>query len=209
MRPDRFNRLKDLNLYQSIGDESPMNGLAGTTQEIQLRLLEKAFQVSFINGLPSSWGRSLSSLQSQLRPVATIDEKTPITLNSLKQTAKNHYKVTGTQPSLSLDLRALKLAGRDAGLLAFNVACTSKQALPTLKVLWGSRTGGALDLNTSIQFNPKPGMQLVPLDAAPRWLLAKRISTIQVALDNTSACTDFMLKDIALFQRSQVRENRP
>ena len=209
VRPDRFNRLKDLNLYQSIGDESPMNGLAGTTQEIQLRLLEKAFQVSFINGLPSSWGRSLSSLQSQLRPVATIDEKTPITLNSLKQTAKNHYKVTGTQPSLSLDLRALKLAGRDAGLLAFNVACTSKQALPTLKVLWGSRTDGALDLNTSIQFNPKPGMQLVPLDAAPRWLLAKRISTIQVALDNTSACTDFMLKDIALYQRSQVRENRP
>lgn len=52
-------------------------------------------------------------------------------------------------------------------------------------------------------------MQLVPLDAAPRWLLAKRISTIQIALDNSSACTDFMLKDIALFQRSQVRENRP
>ncbi|MBM0741019.1 hypothetical protein JOY44_05200 [Phormidium sp. CLA17] len=208
VRPDRVDRLKKLNLYQSIGNELPANGLTETIREIQLRLLEKAFQVPFMDGLPSSWGRSLSSLQSQIRPVAKIDEKTPIALNSLKQTDRNHYKVTGTQPSLSLDLRALKLDGRDAGLLAFNFSCQSSKTPSALKVLWGSQTDGAPDPNISIQFKPRPGMQLVPLDAAPRWLLAKGISTIQVALDNP-ACTDFMLKDIALFQRSEVRENRP
>lgn len=208
VRPDRIDRLKNLNLDQSIGDEFPANGLAGTTRETQLRLLEKAFEVSFIDGLPSSWGRSLNSLQSQLRPVATMDEKTPITLHSLEQTDKHRYKITGTQPSLNLDLRALKLDGRDAGLLAFNFSCQSNSASPVLKVLWASQTDGALNPNTAIQFKPKPGMQLVPLDAAPRWLLAKGISAVQVALDDPSACTEFTLKDIALFQRAEVRENR-
>ena len=208
MRPDRIDRLKNLNLNQSIGDEFPANGLAGTTRETQLRLLEKAFEVSFIDGLPSSWGRSLRSLQSQLRPVATMDEKTPITLHSLEQTDKHRYKITGTQPSLNLDLRALKLDGRDAGLLAFNFSCQSNSASPVLKVLWASQTDGALNPNTAIQFKPKPGMQLVPLDAAPRWLLAKGISTLQVVLENPSACRTIILKDIALFQRAEVRENR-
>ncbi len=209
VRPDRLDRLKKLNLDPSIGNEFSANGLASTTRETQLQLLEKAFKVPSLAGLPSSWGRSLSSLQSQLRLIATMDEKTPITLNSLEQTDKNRYKIIGNQPSISLDLRALKLDGRDAGLLAFNFSCASNQAPSTLKVLWSSQTDGAPNPNTSIQFNPQPGMQLVPLDAAPRWLLAKGISTIQIALENPSACTDFMLKDITLFQRSQVRENRP
>jgi len=67
---------------------------------------------------------------------------------------------------------------------------------------------GAPNPNTSLQFNPKPGMQLVPLEAAPRWLLAKGISTLQVVLENPSACRTIILKDIALFQRAEVRENR-
>jgi len=100
VRPDRIDRLKNLNLDQSIGDEFPANGLAGTTRETQLRLLEKAFGVWSLGGLPSSWGRSLSSLQSQLRPVATLDEKTPITLTSLEQTDKHRYKITGNPAQL-------------------------------------------------------------------------------------------------------------
>lgn len=204
IRPDRLDRLNKLNFYQAIGNEFPTNGVAGTTRETQLRLLEKVFLVPFLDGLPSSWGRSLNSLRPTLRPVAAIDEKTPVTLTSLVQTDKNRYKLTGDKPALNIDLRPLKLDGKNAGLLAFNIACQANQTLSPLKVSWDSQPDGTANPDAALQLNPKPGMQLVPLDSAPRWLLAKEISTLQITLTNPSACSDFILNDIALFQRSEV-----
>jgi hypothetical protein len=41
----------------------------------------------------------------------------------------------------------------------------------------------------------------VPLDALPRWLLARSISTLQIAVAEPTDCPEFSLEEVRLWQR--------
>jgi hypothetical protein len=41
----------------------------------------------------------------------------------------------------------------------------------------------------------------VPLDASPRWLLARSISTLQIAVAEPTDCPEFSLEEVRLWQR--------
>jgi hypothetical protein len=50
-----------------------------------------------------------------------------------------------------------------------------------------------------IQFTAKAGINLVPLDSSPRWLLAEKISVLSI-----EAFNDFDIKEIKLLNRENL-----
>ena len=54
---------------------------------------------------------------------------------------ESSYRVEGGDPSMSFDLAALNLSGRDAGLLKFEFRCSGRAAEPRMQVFrWGVQT---------------------------------------------------------------------
>lgn len=194
IRPQYRDRLT--RLQPSLQGELPSTLVTSDSAPLRLSLLDRAFRVSNVSSVPTSWGRSLGSLKSVIDPVQDLATVRP-SLQDMKAEG-DRYQVTGASPRLTFDVSALKLAGQEAGLLAFDFSCkTGPKGM--FAVRWD--LPGTDNSNNLMLVTPRNGAQLMPLDAAPRWLLAKDIKTITFEpLQNV--CTDFSLKSLELYQRS-------
>ncbi len=190
--PDRLARLQSLLTPSSPSDVMP---------SAALNLLDQAFLTQNLLRLPRSWGQSFDTLKSELQLVQQISDAIPV-LTSVERTGTT-YRVTGRDPHIDFDVSSLKLNGRDAGILAFDFLSDSQSAASTLEFYWSSESGGNLSEKTVIRFSAKQGKVIVPLDAAPRWLLAKGIKTIRFDVADP-APSAFSLSHIELFQRSEL-----
>ncbi len=188
VRPDRLERLQPL-LASSSTSGRPVSP----------DLLDQAFLTQDLQKLPRSWGQSFDSLQSELQSVQKIGDEVVPAMHSVEKTGTT-YRVTGLDPHLDFDVSSLKLNGQDAGILAFDFS-SSQSVAPTLEIYWSSESGGNLPKAAAVQFSVKQGKVVVPLDAAPRWLLAKGIKTLRFSMTDPPPST-FSLSHIELFQRS-------
>ena len=162
-------------------------------------LFDKAFAQSDYLKIPVAWGRSKSTLEKHMTLIKSLDGQS-IQFRDLVNQGGN-YKVSGIDPSVSLDISTLSVSGRNAGLLSFDFTCMGKTAEPRIQVFWwGDDKNGPVE-SSSVRFTADDGLLIVPLDAAPRWLLTKHIKGIRVDLDNASACTAIGIKNINLLQR--------
>ncbi len=193
IRPDRLAQVQ--RLEQTNQALPPI--IVGETEERQFQLLDQAFRSPDIASVPSAWGRSISSLRSEIRPVAEIGESPHPTLENLEPLGSGRYRSTGPNPSITFDLTSLGLSGRDAGLLAFDFTC--KKRTTAISLRWESQFPTASQDNL-LSFKALRGQQLVPLDASPRWLLAKGIKTIRIEILEP-ACSEFSLANVNLYQR--------
>jgi len=200
IRPEYRDRLNQLTASQRSESGFSSGVLIGDTEALRLNLLDRAFRVANFEGIPSSWGRSLNSLP--VRKISDIPFNP--TLQSIEHLGGDRYKVTGTNPTITLDLSSLKVNGRDSGLLAFDFAC-KKRSKGKLAIRWES-VSTPPDPDAIVRLTPRNGKQIVPLDAAPRWLLAKDIQTLKLEPFD-QACTEFSLSNFSLYQRADVANN--
>jgi hypothetical protein len=162
-------------------------------------LFQMSFSKSDIQKIPVAWGKSEKSLKNRMKLYKSLDKLSP-TLYQLIYENRN-YTVIGPDPSLSLDISSLNLAGHDAGLLRFDFTCTDKSAEPKMQVFWwGDAHDGPFEAS-SVKFTADNGTLIIPLDASPLWLTLKNAKGIRIDLDNGSACGAFFMENIGLFQR--------
>ncbi len=194
VHPDRLERLQSLLAPFSISEVR--------VPSVELDLLDQAFLTQNLQRLPRSWGQSFDSLKSELQPVQEISDAAVPVLHSIEKVGTT-YRVTGLDPHIDFDVSNLKLNGQDAGILTFDFLSDSQSAAPTLEFYWSSESGGNLSKEAVVRFSVKQGKVIVPLDAAPRWLLAKGIQTIRFEVADPAPST-FSLSHIELFQRSEL-----
>ncbi len=198
IRPDRLAQVQRL---AQAGTALPPI-VMGNTEERQLQLLDQAFRSPDIASVPSAWGRSMGSLRREIQPVAAISESLNPTLENLESLGSGRYRSTGPNPSIIFDLTALGLSGRDAGLLAFDFACKKRTTAMSLR--WEGQFPTVSQENV-LSFKAMRGQQLVPLDAAPRWLLAQGIKTIRIEILEPT-CSEFSLANVSLYQRRDAAQ---
>lgn len=190
VRPDRISRMKSDDGAVAVFDntEAPSNPLIGV------------FHTPELGFVPASWGRSAASLERRMRPIHRLaDDMTPVPNDAVREPS-GFYRVTGGKPSLSFDISSWKLAGKQAGILGFDLACENGGAAPALTVRWGTAAQPASAMD-AVRFSGVNGRLLVPLDASPGWLLASEIRTLRFEVEPTPTCQAFRISNAALLQR--------
>ncbi|MDR2708858.1 MAG: hypothetical protein LBC07_02665 [Elusimicrobiota bacterium] len=136
----------------------------------------------FFANLPIVWGRSFKKFEPNLIEIKAIENFKPTDLTS------DFVYNFGED-----------LDGRSVGLLYIDISNISAKDTAYLKISWINN-----DLPNEINeivFIAHKGINLVPIDAAPRWLLAKRIGSIKIESDDK---TLFSIKNIKLFDRTKI-----
>ncbi|MER3433401.1 MAG: hypothetical protein C4288_08215 [Leptolyngbya sp. ERB_1_1] len=200
VRPDRFSRLT-AQLPQTNGKPATLSNLEAE----RLNLLDEVFQVKDLRSIPRAWGASFESLKPALRLVKEIPQSA-IVGGKDTQPADGAYRVTGNDPFIVYDVGDLKLNGKAAGILVFDFSAFNRNKSSRLAVYWSSRSTGDQSEKTAVRFSARNGKAIVPLDTAPRWLLAEGIKTIRVDVDDLPPGSKFMVSNVALFQRSEVEK---
>jgi hypothetical protein len=95
------------------------------------------------------------------------------------------------------------IRGRDAGLLRFDFACLGLLATPTIAIYW-VEAGANLDERSVVRLPAADGAVMVPLDAAPRWLLSKNLGALRFDVADPAPCMALTLRNIVLAQRQEV-----
>jgi hypothetical protein len=96
------------------------------------------------------------------------------------------------------------LAGGDAGLLVLHTSCAAADAPASqLRVSWTSEIPSGV-----ITFQAGPRL-VVPLDASPRWLLARQISALHIRASDRSACPASAVVRAELWQRQSAAITDP
>ena len=196
VHPDRLERLRPL--LTTLPKSQ-----VGKVLTVQLALLDQAFLLQDLQKLPRSWGQSIDSLTSELKPVQQISDGAVPVMHSVEKVGKT-YRITGRDPHIDFDVSGLNLNGQDAGILTFDFSSNRRSTPPNLEVYWSSKSGGNLSEETVTRFSAVQGKIIVPLDAAPRWLLAEGIKTIRFDVADPAPRSTFSLSHIELFQRTEM-----
>jgi hypothetical protein len=189
INPEKLPRLAGLDVqFVSDADDRAGNPLL------------QAISPGDLSYIPASWGRSFESLEKQLRPVTKIRPQDRGSLNALDVTAAGEFIVQGVDPHVRFDLTKFGLDGREAGILAFDFSCKAAGPPPVLEVYWASGDKGESE-SAVARFTGVDGRMLVPLDAFPSWLLAKRLRTLRFDVQAKESCTSFRIENVQLLQR--------
>jgi hypothetical protein len=140
--------------------------------------------------LPIAWGNSWQTLKNQCYQVGEV------TSSALQSTHKDTEEYI-----LSFDVAKLELSGQDASILSFDFMCEAETPLP-MQIAWEDAETKTLTERASLHFTAQSGHLVVPIDSYPRWLLAKRINTLQFRFSNH--CRSFSLDNMQFFQRNSV-----
>lgn len=169
-------------------------------QEYNASLFQRSFAISDFKKIPISWGKSEKTLQSKMTSPVSLNGLSPFLfhLSSLG----NSYKIEGQDPRLIFDVSALGVSGQNAGLLKFDFICNGKTSEPRIQIFWWGDERGYPFEESSIRFTAENGTLIVPLDASPWWVGLSKIKGLRLDLDNATACRDFFVRNISLYERS-------
>ncbi|MEM8998558.1 MAG: hypothetical protein AAGF23_27475, partial [Acidobacteriota bacterium] len=115
--------------------------------------------------------------------------------------ANGGYRVTGPAPKLVFETPTIR--GDEAGLLSLRFDCARKEA--RLRVGWRASFEHGDEEAPPVTALTGFGRVAIPLDASPRWLLAKRIHSISLGILPAPGCRRFRIRDPALWQRRGAR----
>ena len=194
VHPDRLERLQPLLTVPA--------SQVGKVPAVQLALLDQAFLTRDLKNLPQSWGQSIDVLKSELQPVQQVSDQKISAMHSVEKAGQT-YRITGSDPAVTFDISSLNLSGQDAGILTFDFGSDGQSTAP-LAFSWSSESAEKVSEEPIVRFSAKQGKVAIPLDAAPRWLLAKGIQTIRFDVADLASGSTFSLSHIELFQRTAV-----
>jgi hypothetical protein len=186
VRPDRIERA-----LEHFGERADVSDPAS--------LLDMLFRQANLYSLPGSWGGSWSALQKLVVPVRQLEVTGSAVPVDLTVIGTGRFRVAGSAPAVRWDLASAPLRGRDVGILTFRFACRAGSPDVALEVGWTS-AGERVHRLTTVRFTSARQVA-VPLDASPRWLLARSISTLQIAVAEPTDCPEFSLEEVRLWQR--------
>jgi hypothetical protein len=193
--------------YMLSPDRLPRAGFdvrdPATPDEQALQILDRNFLPTVLDRLADSLGRSIDTLDDRLKEVVRLDPDRVSEMRDIQRDPTGVYTVTGTKPTITFDLASHGLRGRDAGVLRFDFQCRNTRAKPMFEVSWTTR---GMEPAQPMTFAGRKGTMVLPLDAAPRWLLSPKIGTFSIAMTHSNGCTAFTLTDVALEQRIGIEE---
>ncbi len=193
-------------MFMVLPERLPEAAVLG--RDTELDLLDNAFAVPFMRKIPTSWGRSLTTLKPRLVKVADIDQTLLAGTQNLTINPKGGFLTSSLIPSLDYDISSLGLSGRKAGMLAFNVHCLSSDqndGVP-VAVSWATADMSQPNDKTMVTFIADAnGTVLVPMDVNPRWLLADHLSRLRIQVE-PAVCSSINISDIKIYQRRKLFE---
>lgn len=186
------------NKLNSFAKRFPRYSIPSSIEE-RNRLWGYIFVLKDLKHLPISWGKSQGTLNKKIEKIEGIDF-TPRSIHWLKNVGVDKYKVIGNTPYIKYDISAKNLSGGNAGMLSFDFIASDSRKNPVVKVYWIADGYGVSEA-ASVKFNVHNGRVIVPLDVAPRWMTAKHIKTVRIAIENIEEGQVFSIKNISLGQR--------
>jgi hypothetical protein len=154
-------------VHRDDAEQERFKSLVFMNPQETMGLFEEAFTVTNLHGIPLSWGKSVSTLQSrfeashlQLNPSVGSDRK--IMLSSSNDWESNKNATEGSYDLLKLRLKCDDQAENEANLS------------------WNGAYHGSIIKGES-RFSAGTGTLLVPVGAYPAWILSERRS--EVTLD--------------------------
>jgi hypothetical protein len=137
-----------------------------------LRMLDKQFPMTDLFYLPAVWGRNYQEFAVDSRPV--------------RELTIVHDQLDNGGISIEYALQP-RLRGVDAGLLALDIEMPENLE-SNVELRWVDETLPA-EVNR-IQFIARNGTHIIPLDASPRWLLARSITSLTITPSSPSVLLD-------------------
>ncbi len=175
-------------LFIKVGETPPSHSQS-------LLLLDEQFSMVNFFKLPGVWGRGFQEFKSEM----TFKQKLSVHKNEI---------IAG---KLFLDIPLNPpLKGTEAGLLVLDLVSPA-YVDQDLVIRWIDETYP--DEVNQIQFRAMPGVNIVPLDSSPRWLLADSISSLQIEVPLSTQIAPQKIQDswntlpMSLYQRPYIDEN--
>jgi hypothetical protein len=168
-------------------------------------VLDRVFAQPNLQGLPASWGASWSTLVSLVAPVKRLDAYGAPSPVDADLVTPNRFRAAGSAPALSWSLAMSPIKGKDAGLLTFSFGCLAGDGHTELEVSWETPEGSGAN---AVRFGAASRVA-VPLDASPRWLLARSITALRITVQQPDRCSEFSVEDAVLWQRRVVTATDP
>lgn len=167
--------------FQQIGQ--PLPDLRQT-----FALLDEQFPQKYLNLLPQVWGRGYEKFRDKLTRIRELD------ISSIND-HQNLQKTFALNPFMS---------GLDAGLLVLDI---NTSEIMKISISWDNELGRQSD---ELSFLANGKRVIVPLDALPRWLLSRRISSLTLRAEamspSNTAKPVFEITRAALMQRRMIKE---
>ncbi len=180
----------------------------GPSSEEQLFMLDTAFFPGDLEKIPAEWGRSIDILKNKMTDVGTISSAETSQTNDVRAAGHGVFTVTGPTPIVSYDISSRNVGGRDAGMIVFDFTCGSpiRQNGPFMYIAWIDDDHQAPQATMQLSLQPNnSGTVIIPIDTAPRWLLARRIEQLQISVES-GACRTLSISDIKLCRRNYLPE---
>lgn len=164
-----------------------------------MALLVEVFHPGEIGLLPADWGRSVDAW--------TLPAAIPVNLGPREDPGGPRVLVPKAGRAVLRCEFPTPVRGQEAGLLVLDVRYARRPATPPqLEVRWGDLDADpapAGEPGWSLQLSAPDGRLAIPLDACPRWLLAERLSWLELEL----VWTGFPVSPVQLDQAS-LRQRR-
>jgi hypothetical protein len=187
IRTDRLDRTRD-----TFGDALHIAD--------DLAMLHRNFPFEHAGNLARAYGRSADDLNQRSRQVHSLDPATAHWTGA-SRAEDGTFAVQGQPVTVAFDLSSLNLAGRAAGVLKFDLVCEDKSKKWVMDISWTDRDPKYAQ---SVRLNARNGTHILPLDAAPGWLLAPHLDTLTLKIGDGIFCQRFQLSNVKLLQRADA-----
>jgi hypothetical protein len=143
--------------------------------------LSQLFDLPDLGALPTGWGASWNQLQAKAHVVRTLE---PIRADTGGDALRQVWTLQWGNESF---------AGKDADLLVIELTASNHDE--PVQLSWENELGA----QSTLQFDGREGIHVVPLGAYPRWLLAQSMKRVQMVTPS-----GVVVKSVALWQRAEV-----
>lgn len=164
----------------------------------RLDILDSAFKARDLYAIPNAWGRSWERLKGRFRVVRHVN---PTRWYHFASAGSEVYQPTGADPHLLFDIGQYNFAGKEVDFLLVDYSCVKRQPGPDpiLELYWNTENDPQNE-NTVLRFFGTGKKALIPVGAQPRWLLAKRIDSFRLDLQDPKSCSELRIKSVEMLK---------
>jgi hypothetical protein len=167
--------------------------------ETRMDILDSVFRARDLYAVPNAWGRSWDLLKKRFTVVRRVN---PTGMYNFTADRAGRYKPAGGDPQLLFqNIGHDNLAGKDIDFLLLDYACMRNPSGPDpiMELYWATENGPASE-QTVLRFFGSGTKALIPVGAQPGWLLASRIDSFRIDLQDQASCAELRLTSVELLK---------
>jgi hypothetical protein len=164
----------------------------------QLDILDSAFRARDLYAIPNAWGRSWEQLKERFTVVQRVN---PAGIYNFTHVGATGYRPTGEDPHFIFDIGQYHFAGKEVDFILVDYSCERPKSGPdpVLELYWETKNDPQSE-NTVLRFFGSGAKALIPVGAQPRWLLAERIESFRLDLQNPQSCSELRLNKVEMLR---------